>query len=668
MQNYLEFESNLDEPVQNLHANFEREITEKVKKGGFEEFNLEEDFSSFNLDDLLELSKTEGSRKFDSKYLKSGGFLPRLLFIYFLHLIIIVPFLILVLMLVGLIKGIRLMNEGRYMKGLLCVFFYFFDSILHTSYILCLISILLNSSDENYKNWNILCFSLYALYLFVMVAASLQSITSFVEFFQLEHLKYLGFRLINFFEKKILEKKGHDYEEIKKKFNTLFLDLNLDHSVFKYSTFGDTLETNPPQEFKKSYATNPLSNVLQINAKKKGDELLIDIYTYAKNKIRNEQTKFSKVIGYVIIVILVIILKILLPMYYLIKDDNNVDLTDSFGLFTVFFFYFQMMIAIFPLIASEDLKTKTMMLDRLNDHIDISRSKIVREMMDKSKDNNFILVVKKLLEKKGSMKINPSMNSEAELNNIEQLNKNNLHSYLFNLAMKEKIDTSCLFSIETWDNCRQATHHYDSQRSNLYESINLFLGIYSFFLIIILLSVIYDVYVVFAKDSPITSGFMLSIFSIDFSLFLVLFLHRIYYGNLYNDTFLKEQDSIHCLINIYEDLYRFYDYYINDEKIKTDNPFYDFFKKRVIERKEQIEIINANIFIDKKKNVSGFLKKYLKTVCKSLKQLKNDIDEDSKRYSHNFLGIFQSDFENMLIQLGVVMIPLIPSIYSYYYG
>ena len=656
---YIEFdkEKNFD----NKEENESPRRKERTKRS-FQQFDLASDLSTFSLNDLLELSTGSGDQmsRFDQNYLKMGGFLPRFLLIYTLHLIFLMPFLAVSFFILGLIKGTQLIFAHQYKASAFCILLYTFDSFLHMSYIFCFINIYIQNDAEIYRNWNILCFVLYAFHLFVMVSVSIQYINSLRDLFSPEHLKYFGFRCINFYETKILKNKNHENYIIKKKFQGLFLDLNLDHSVFKYTTYGDILTKEAPEGFNKYCALNPVSNALKINANNKGEDLLLEIFYTGKEKVEESLNTFN-MLTYWGMMATVVVLKIILPISFALGDDVNFDSTNKFGFISVILFYIQMIITIFPLISSEDLKTKTLMLEDLVSNLDISRGEITQEMKKRMKNETLIKGFIGLLQMQETLKNEvPSFDSSAEI-----LTSNPLHIYLFNLAMKEKIDSSCMLSIETWDNCRKALHEFDNNRSELYEAIMLFLGVYCFFLILILLSVVYDVYILFAKDSAITSQFLISIFTIDLGLFIMLFLNRIYYGNMYNQTFMKEKQSIECLINIYVDLFEFYDYYINDHQLKTDNPFYDFLKKRIIERKDQIEAINSKDFRNEGE-VNKHLQAYLKRICVVLKGIQKDIDSDAKKLSHNFLGLIESDFKNTLIQLGMVMIPLVPTIYGRY--
>ena len=666
-------DSNQSLPMENNQVTEEKE--EKVKKAKlYPAFDIKKEVNSFSFFDLMSLTnRTINLNLLDQRYLQPGGFFPRLILLYILHLIIIIPLQMIFLFILGTIKALKFLIECKFKICLLCFFFYYLDVFLHLSYIFCFINIYTQNhhgSDRVYYYWNCFCLGLYMLYIFVMLSISLQNISSFTEIFQLEHLKYLGFRAINLFEKRFANVRGEDDADVMKIFNHLFLDLNLDHSVFRYSNFEDRLLQIDNLNINNSI--NPLSFALKKNADKLGDELLIDIYRHSQQKIKKSHNLWN-IILYIIIMSGIIIFKIIFPLYLIIEKDNSVGADNCFGLLAVVMFYIQMIIIIFPLIRSEDLKMRTYMLERLNDHIDISIGKINEEKADfLNEQTNVDQMIQDLKTQNGVQGIHTK-------NFTEEKYKHDIWDYTFQKVMNGKIDTTCMFSIETWDNCRKAAQQYDTQKSQLYEGIMLFLGVYTLYLVLVLLEVIYDVYILYPKGTAITSRFLICVYCIDFCLFVILFMNRIYYGNMYNETYLKHKFSIEGLRNIYEDLNQFYDYYINDDTQATDNPFYNFLKQRIIERKNQIKMVYHSSFVtDKKDNIkhnnienkeiNKFLESYMKKVCVSLKKLYKLVDQDSRKYSHNFLGLFESDFKNALVQLGVVMIPLVPSIYQAYYG
>lgn len=645
------------------------ERKEKIKKSGFQEINLREDASEFSMELFFDISRYTHSKmtKFDKNLLKPGGFLLGFIFIYLCHLIFL-PFLSLFLIFAGFKKGRFLISQGKTKIGLGCIFLYFLDSFLHLSYFLCFVCIFLSEDTlESYRNWNCLCFILYAVYLLIIVFASAQSTSSFLDFFKLEHLKFLGFRIINFCEKSLCKEEETKDEQIENTFKSLFRELNLDHSVFIYTTYGDRLKTNIKKNLNTQNILNPFINVLHLNASNRGSLILFDIYRHADEIIEKSRT-FFWIFKNFMIVVAIVLLKIILPFYFITEIDINIDFNNMFCLFSVILFFTQMIISIYPLITSSDLKFKTFMLEKLISHIDISKNMIEMEIKHYFKDENVLLKMKNMASPTAKKYMKELAFSLGNNENIDQENEETIKSYLFDKIIESKIDTTCRISIETWDNCRKASHQFGGGKSELNETMMLFLGVYSFFLILILLAVIYDVYLVFNEDSAVYSGFMVSVFTIDLCLFLLLFLNRIYYGNLYNQTFLKEKRSIEILSNIYEDLYEFYDYYINDENLETDNIFYDILKKRLIERKKQVQNFELVDSSESLKKINKYLRDYIGSICRSLKNLQKNIEKDSQIYSHDFLGIFQSDFKNFLIQLGMIMVPIVPSIYSRYYG
>lgn len=413
-----------------------------------------------------------------------------------------------------------------------------------------------------------------------------------------------------------------------------------------------------------------------MNAKNSGSAILHEIYNFGFDSVQNTKT-FGNYLFNFFLMLIIVVAKVIFPLYS-IENDLDMDPISQFCFFSVTLFFIQMFVAIYPLISCDDLKFKTFMIEKLISLINISKDSLQREMKILHKlnpklslgDHSLSPNVKKHSMRDFMLSVTMQQGDEEEL----------IKMYLFEKVMSSKLDTTCRMSIETWDNCRKAAHQYGDSHFELYESVMLYLGLYSFFLSLVLLEVIYDVYVFVPKSSAIFTPFMINVFLVDLVLFLCLFLNRIYYGNMYNQTFLKEKRSVEILNGIYEDLCEFYDYYINDETVETDNIFYDILKRRIIDRKRQVESFAFSDSASEKekevketvnkfpRNLEKSLQIYIKSICKTLIDLQKDIEKDSEMYSHEFLGLFPSDFKNTLLQLGMVMIPLVPSIYEYYTG
>lgn len=69
------------------------------------------------------------------------------------------------------------------------------------------------------------------------------------------------------------------------------------------------------------------------------------------------------------------------------------------------------------------------------------------------------------------------------------------------IEFKNKLDITCLLSLETWDNARRISLLIDAEKSKKYELSYVFLGIYFIFLFVILASIFGDITVFVSKDS-----------------------------------------------------------------------------------------------------------------------------------------------------------------------
>lgn len=573
----------------------------------------------------------------DVELMGSKFSLKKLIIRYLMDFFVVIPYFV----------GLNLYKMGKtivdnvkkrnFKDAIIYFFIYGVDSLFPLSYIFLFIAMCTVNNSLLYI-WTASCFILFCVFLLLVVYFSIiyediaggNSNTDHFDFF---HLDILGVGMaLKVYKKKVLKNKVRrtdsrssvheagklkNYNEFKEEITQIIEKLTIDDSFFLYSYIDD----NPSRD---TMAFQPDSKTSLCFVRHRGDQLLYKINEAAFEKA-NKVKGFSCVdflLGF-----LAIFLKIVIPYIYVFNQFSD-DERESFPLFAITLFYLHLMLIVFPLISHEDLGRRTYILECLNKFIFMESSKNKSETEVNPKPDN---------ENKDSFKISVMDSS---------------------VTISSPIDITCLVTLETWDNCRRTAILLDQDRSKKYEFIYIFLGMYAFFITMVLLQVLFKIYVFFNKADSLGNPLIILIFAIDFSILLSLFFHRIYYGSSFNDTFKKNIETMDILSGIYDDLIDLFEFYYYKENV--NNSVYRKIMNRIREKISVVENLIDEREREKKKKEIFY--DHLLSLRNSINRINKQVKFDMEHYNHKFLEMFNSDFQTNFAQACVLIVPTIPSL------
>jgi len=593
---------------------------------------------------------------YDVNFLGSRLSAVNLVIRYVVDFFLIIPWFVIYNLYDGGRQIIKLVQTAEYKKAVIYFFLYSLDSLLPLSYIF-LFFIMISISNEIMYNWVASCFILFCSFLLLVVYYSLVSdsdpFKGWKDFFTFSHLDTLGLGMCRrIYEdrtsvkglkpnrsfnarasiQKKLAAKTKDLTEFQKSVGAIFEALTIDDTYFYYSYFNDDLNKENT-----CLAQDPITNDLfakeMIFVHHKGEYLLFRMnQSSLEIEEKQQEIKFSTVVVF----ILLVFFKIVVPYIFMFEDLNDTQI-NNFAVFSITLFYIFIIAVLFPLVSHEDLKRRTYILESLN---------------------KLILFQRDLQLDEEDLADSDSPGRKTYLDSMNQLRSSGID--LFS-ELQLKIDVTCVISLETWDNCRRAAVLMDQKRSEKFEIIYIFLGIYFFFILLVLLQVLFQVYLLFSSTSPLNSPLIVVLFTIDFIIMLVLFFQRIYYGSNFNATFIKNKDSLEKLYCIFQDFIDMFDVYYNSPK-PINNVIYKAIFDRVLSKYETVKYRYEAL--DRREDGKVYLKNYLRKLGESVKRIKNQITFDETHYQHKFLGVLTSDFQTILAEVCVVLIPILPTLLS----
>lgn len=598
--------------------------------------------------------------QYDVNFLGSRLSATNLLMRYLVDFFIIIPYFICKNFVEGCIATYDLIRQKEYKKATIFFFLYTFDSLLPLSYIF-LFFLMISTSNSVFFNWIANCFILFCVFLLLVIYYSLVSepFEGWKDLFSLSHLDIMGLgmckrlyqerlSIMDVSTKKLLQlrysihkklaAKTKDYKEFQKSLKAIFDTLTIDDTYFYYSYFYDDLDKNNTCLKENKFATDILADQM-VFLHHKGEHLL---FRMNENSLGIEEKEHEFKFSHFLVLIILIFFKIIAPYIFAYEELNEAEI-DNFTLFSISLFYIYMMCVLYPLLSHEDLKRRTYILESLNQLILFQRDVKLDEDDFDYKGNS------------------PDIN--ANIDAADHLKNSSIHNIKSELQLK--VDITCIVSLETWDNCRRAAVLMDQKRSEKYEIIYIFLGVYFFFVILVLLQVLFDVYLFFSQGSALNSPILVFIFTIDTFIMMTLFFQRIFYGSNFNDTFKKQKDSLEKLTSIFQDLYDLFDIYY-DSDIQINNVIYKAIFERILQKYDTVKYKFEGY--NKKEDGKVYLKRYLKKLGYNINRIKNQIDYDEKHYHHKFLGIITSDFVTTVAQASIVLVPIIPTLFSSIWG
>jgi hypothetical protein len=104
-----------------------------------------------------------------------------------------------------------------------------------------------------------------------------------------------------------------------------------------------------------------------------------------------------------------------------------------------------------------------------------------------------------------------------------------------------------------------------------------------------------------------------------------------------------------------------FDVYYNSPK-PINNVIYKAIFDRVLSKYETVKYRYEAL--DRREDGKVYLKNYLRKLGESVKRIKNQITFDETHYQHKFLGVLTSDFQTILAEVCVVLIPILPTLLS----
>ena len=597
--------------------------------------------------------------KYDVNFLGSNLSAVNLLVRYVVDFFLIIPWFILYNLYEGGVVIYSLIQRQEYKKSVIYFFLYAMDSLLPMSYIF-LFFIMISISSEIMYNWIASCFILFCSFLLLVVYYSLVSepFEGWKSFFTFSHLDTLGLGMCRrTYEDRIgakelktsrsfaarasihkkLAAKTNDYAEFQKSIRTIFDSLTIDDTFFYYSYFSDDLNKE-----NSALISDPDTNELfakeMIYVQHKGSHLL---FRMNENSMAIADKQQEIKISDVLVFMLLILFKIVVPYIFMFEDLNETEI-DNFSVFSITLFYIFIIAVLFPLVSHEDLKRRTYILESLN--------RLILFQKDLTLDEE------EIADYDGS-----SPGRKTKQDTLNQLKSSGIEHVTSELQLK--IDVTCVISLETWDCCRRAAVLMDQKRSEKFETTYIFLGVYAFFVIFVLLQVLFDVYLFFSSTSPLNSPLIVVIFTIDFVIMLVLFFQRIYYGSSFNDTFKKQRDSLEKLTAIFQDFIDMFDlYYESRTRTPINNLIYRAIFDRILKKYETVSYKYASS--GRTEDGKAFLKNYLKKLAETVNRIKNQLIYDESHFNHRFLGILSSDFQLILAEVCIVLIPVLPTLFS----
>lgn len=555
---------------------------------------------------------------------------------YLLDFFVVIPYFV----------GLNLFNMGtilvdnikkrNYKDAMIYFFIYGVDSLFPMSYIFLFIAMCVVSNSLLYI-WCGSCFILFCVFLLLVVYFSIvyEDITggnSSSDLLDFSHLDILGVGLaMKVYKEKFSKNKVRrtdsrnsviesgklkNYDEFKNEITQILEKLTIDDSFFFYSYIDD----NPRRE---AMSFQPKSNTSLCFVNHRGDQLL---YKISEEAFKRANQVKGVTFGDFLIGFLAIFLKIVIPYIYLFSQFSD-DQRESFPLFTITLFYLHLMLIVIPLISHEDLGRRTYILECLNKIIFMENSKNEKEPND----------------------------NQMKENNKDSFRNSDMDS---SVTISSQIDITCLITLETWDNCRRTAILLDQERSKKFEFIYIFLGMYAFFITMVLLQVLFKIYIFFNKEDSLGNPLIILIFSIDFSILLSLFFHRIYYGSSFNDTFKKNIETMDVLSGIYDDLIDLFEFYYYKENLK--NSVYKKIMNRIRDKISAVEHLIDEREREKKKKEMFY--EHLLSLRNSINRINKQVQFDLEHYNHRFLEMFSSDFQTNFAQACVLIVPTIPSL------
>lgn len=540
----------------------------------------------------------------------------------------------------------NLLKKKEFKRASIYIFLALIESLLLTSYIWILVAMCVTQNGILY-NWLACSFLIFCLFLLLVDYYSTISET-FSDwrdnFLDPTHFEILGIGVLRQYYgylneeneakptkyrssiDKSLGKKDINSEDFNKCVQMILEGLAIDDTYLNFSYFNDSLEKNDTCFRSKPEINQAFSEDMTF-LHQNGKALLFSLNEESLNIEEKNRKKFSKYSKFFFF-FAVILFKIVFPWYAL--ESTNEETVESFPIFSIILFYFYMMTVLSPLLSHEDLKRRTYILDTLDKYISF-RTEIIEE--EEEEENS--------LE-----------------NEIPQKKEEMVSSYMPSEKIP-KIDVTCAISLQTWDTCRRVAVLMDQKKSEKYEIIFFFLGIYFFVLILILLQVLLDIYVFFSKESALNSDTILYIFIIDSLILLFLFFQRIYYGSNLNETFKKHKDSLDTLTSIFQDLIDLFDVY-SESTLEIKNSVYRDIFERIKQKFESVR--NVYDSFEKRKEGKKFLRNALIKISTTINKIKKRIEYDDTRYHHKFLGFLDSDFTLIVAEVSIVLIPVIPTI------
>lgn len=585
---------------------------------------------------------------YEINFLGSRLSLFRIIALWIFDFFAIIPYFILKNFYDGVLTTYSLINMKEYKKAAILFCLHSVDSLLPCSYIF-LFFLMIFSTNQLFYNWSSSCFILFCVFLLLAIYYALLTDKTF-EWTKISHLDIMGLGMAKRFYqerteidpniRKIMKSrtsihskltKNRDLKDFRNTLQSIFKHLTIDDTYFYYSYFNEDLKSGPFLDEK----TKSLLAKQTIFVPQKGEDLLFQLNRDSL-AVEEKQQEFKPY--FLIYIGLILVVKIIAP-YILIFEDLNGEDIDSFTLFSITLFYIYIMAVLIPLLSHEDLKRRTYILQQLDYLIKFQQDFEVEED------------IKRMEEYRGD---SPSKKTDAYA--ISQLKQSGVGEITSKWQLK--LDVTCIISLETWDNCRRAALVMDSKRSEKYEIIYVFLGIYFFFVSLVLLQALFDVYVLFDEESSLNSPLIIFIFFVDCVIMLVLFFQRIYNGSNFNDTFEKHMDSLETLTRIFEDLINLFSVYEKRE-YPINNEIYTAIFNRISEKYESSQKLKKDY--DKDFDGKTELKNNITKVLESLNRIKEQIIYDQTHYEHRFLGILTSNFKTIVAQVSIILIPVLPT-------
>lgn len=586
---------------------------------------------------------------YEINFLGSRLSLIKLIATWLLDFFVMIPFFILKNFYEGCLTTYTLLKHKEWKKASIYCSLYFMDTALPLSYIF-LFFILILDSNQYFSSWAMSCFIQFCVFLLLSIYYSLLTDKNF-DWRNLTHLDIMGLGLSRkYYEERmeidpkmknllrtrysIAKKifKNKNFKDFQKNLQVIFNTLTIDDTFFYYSFFDEDFQPNKNFD----YETNALLASQLIYASHKGEDLLFNIN---KSNLDSEEEEQQVKPWHVLFFAFLIFCKIVAPYIYCFEDLSS-ETINYFALFSITLFYIYIMAVVYPLLSHEDLKRRTYILDQLD--------YLIKFQQDISIDDDVFH------EYKGN---SPSKKTDSYA--AEQLKISGVREITSKWQLK--LDVTCIISFETWDNCRRAALVMDTKRSEKYEIIYIFLGVYFFFVILVLLQVLFDVYVFFSQSSALNTPLMVFVFTVDCFIMLILFFQRIFYGSEFNETFKKHLNSLETLTRIYEDLIDLFNVY-EDENYPINNEIYRAILKRIIKKYESNR--PKKLFQSQDRNYSDKYEIliFLQKILDSTKRIKEQIIYDQTHYEHRFLGILTSDFQTIMAQVAIVLIPILPTL------